>query len=211
MISAAMPTRSAGSKAAVDVHYDDAQQLAWVAAVVFVDWTADRPDGTRTREQRGIAPYVSGQFYRRELPCLLPLLEDLRGEVALESVIVDGHVDLGSGRPGLGRYLFEAMKGEVEIIGVAKSPFRGSPALPLYRGRSRRPLWVSATGCVETARINIARMHGPSRLPTLLRMVDRMARSRSGREGAGATKTDSVVGLRRRSPVAVSRSQRRCG
>jgi deoxyribonuclease V len=64
------------------------------------------------------------------------------------------------------------------VIGVAKSLFPGAPATPLLRGDSQRPLYVSATGVdLASAADNIRRMHGPHRLPTLLKQVDGLCRA----------------------------------
>jgi deoxyribonuclease V len=165
-----------GLKAAVDVHYDEAEGRALAAAVIFASWADEAPARTRVRWHQGLEPYVSGELYRRELPCLLPLLEEVRRETRLDVVLVDGHVDLGEARPGLGRHLFEALRGEVEVVGVAKRPFEGALSLPVRRGRSERPLWVSSTRSAEDASRQVAAMHGAGRIPTLLRLVDRLAR-----------------------------------
>lgn len=162
--------------AALDVHYDEDHQLGVAAGVVFADWQDAQPLSVHVRQHKGFEPYVPGQFYRRELPCLLPLIDAIHESTTLGVIVVDGHVDLDSGRPGLGRHLYEALGAEIEIIGVAKNQFRGGPAKPVYRGQSARPLWITSTGCVDKAVRAIASMHGPNRLPTLLRRVDRAAR-----------------------------------
>jgi deoxyinosine 3'endonuclease (endonuclease V) len=93
---------------------------------------------------------------------------------------VDGYVVLGT-RPGLGSHLFEALDGRIPVIGVAKSEFAGSDAARVSRGRSGRPLFITAVGMsVETAAACIQAMHGPYRIPTLLRHVDRLAREKAG-------------------------------
>jgi deoxyribonuclease V len=47
----------------------------------------------------------------------------------------------------------------------------------IRRGRSTKPLFVSAVGWeLENAAAAIAGMHGPYRIPTLLRLADRLAR-----------------------------------
>jgi len=84
------------------------------AAVLFHSWD----DGAAWREivTRVPAPadYRPGQFYRRELPCLLALVA-LIGE-PLEVLIVDGYVWLGEGDlPGLGAHLHAALGGAVAV------------------------------------------------------------------------------------------------
>src|SRR5690349_3203919 len=120
--------------ACLDVAYQGPEANA--AAVLFDSWGDS--SGRReivTRVPTG-AEYSPGEFYRREMPCLLALLE-LVGE-PLEVLIVDGYVWLGEeNRPGLGAYLYEALGRTVAVIGVAKSGFAGGAgAVPVLRGRS---------------------------------------------------------------------------
>jgi deoxyribonuclease V len=60
---------------------------------------------------------------------------------------------------------------------VAKAAFAEGTAMPVLRGQSRRPLFVGAAGMDPvTAAALVRSMHGPDRLPTLLRRVDQLAR-----------------------------------
>jgi deoxyribonuclease V len=91
--------------------------------------------------------------------------------------VIDGYVSLGTG-PGLGQHLFEALGGEIAIIGVAKSKFAGSSGTEILRGRSRRPLYITSVGIERRAACErIRSMHGPHRIPTLLKQVDQVARA----------------------------------
>jgi len=161
--------------AAFDVHYE-AHERACAAVLLFVNYSDAEPAAERVLPMEGILPYISGRFYQRELPCILALIEqidDTPGEI-----IVDGYVSLGD-TPGLGRYVFESLSGKVPVIGVAKSPHRDAPAREVFRGMSRRPLYVTAAGIdVREAAERIRQMHGPHRLPTLLKRVDMLARGR---------------------------------
>ena len=97
-----------------------------------------------------------------------------------EHIVIDGHVYLDDARkPGLGKYLYDALQGKAAIIGVAKSPFKSTPAdAAIFRSKSKRPLYVTATGVDEhTAKGFIRQMHGPYRLPTLLKRADELCRS----------------------------------
>jgi deoxyribonuclease V len=161
--------------ACVDVDYRDAEAVA--ACVVFRDW-ADAL-GTREEVERvaPVEPYQPGQFYRRELPCLLAVLGKVRDP--LEAVLVDGYVWLGDeGRPGLGAHLYAALAQAVPVVGVAKSHFAGvRVARPVVRGTSRRPLWVTAAGIdPDLAADRVKGMHGSFRVPTLLKRVDQLCR-----------------------------------
>lgn len=160
--------------ACVDVDYRDEVTVA--ACVLFRDWADAAEAGHRVERGAPAAPYEPGQFYRRELPHLLAVLGTV-GE-PLEAVIIDGYVWLGEERPGLGAHLYEALGRGVPVIGVAKTAFHSHPnALPVVRGQSRRPLYVTAVGMdAQAAAEAVRRMHGPSRLPTLLQRVDRLCR-----------------------------------
>jgi len=150
---------------------------ASAAAVLFHAWSDGESAGEIIVQLGSVAEYQPGLFYRRELPCLLAVLDIVREP--LETVIVDGYVWLGDGDvPGLGAFLFEALKGVTPVVGVAKSTFAGACyAIPVFRGRSRRPLLVTAAGMdpVAAAR-NVAAMHGRHRIPTLLKRADLLSR-----------------------------------
>lgn len=163
---------------ALDVHYEE--DLARAAAISFLDPADPVPRSAHVHTLRDPAPYVPGAFFERELPALLPLVRRARARLPLSTVIVDGHVDLDDGRPGLGRHLHEALGAPagLQVVGVAKSPFTGAPAQPLLRGGSERPLYVSATSGLDRAQALVAALHGDHRLPTLLTWVDHLARGK---------------------------------
>lgn len=64
------------------------------------------------------------------------------------------------------------------VVGVAKTAFKGSSfAVPVLRGSATRPLYVTAAGMdPEMAAGRVRAMHGPHRVPTLLKEVDRLSR-----------------------------------
>ena len=95
-------------------------------------------------------------------------------------MIIDGYVLLGAQRPGLGAHLHEALGRQVAIIGVAKTKFvRAGPVELVLRGRSRSPLFVTAVGMdVAAAASHIRTMHGPYRIPTLLKRADQLSRGK---------------------------------
>jgi deoxyribonuclease V len=162
--------------ACLDVAYHGLEANA--AAVLFRSWG----DGFGKREivtkVASAAEYLPGQFYRRELPCLLALLA--LAEEPLEALIVDGYVWLENGNlPGLGAHLYEALGRSTAVIGVAKSRFAGADgAVPVLRGGSNRPLQITAAGMdVRVAAHHIETMHGKHRIPTLLKRADQLSRS----------------------------------
>lgn len=159
-----------------DVAY--AGSTAVAAGVLHRDWTSSQAERIVVRPVDGVAPYEPGAFYRRELPCLLALLQDI--EPALSAIVIDGYVSLGpDGTPGLGWHLHNAIDGSPPIVGIAKSEYAGTPdSCRLLRGKSRRPLFVTAIGMpLDHARTLVARMHGGSRIPTVLQMADRACRA----------------------------------
>ncbi|MCR9165027.1 MAG: endonuclease V [Nannocystaceae bacterium] len=163
---------------ATDVHYDSDTE-ARAAAVVFERWSDPTPAATYVDRANDFGPYVPGRFYERELPCLLPLLRWVFAAHAIDTVIVDGYVDLGA-RPGLGRHLVRALAEDdlhPQAIGVAKTPYEGAAAQPVLRGDSSTPLWVTASAMRnEEAADHVRAMHGRFRMPTLLLLVDHIAR-----------------------------------
>ena len=157
--------------ACVDVDYRGTGAVA--AALLFDAWTDDVPARELVARIATVPEYEPGQFYKRELPCLL---EVLRG-VTPACVIIDGFVHLGpERRPGLGAHLAHALG--VIVVGVAKNPFHETPATPVIRGASTKPLLVTAAGMPEAeAAGHVQEMHGAFRIPTLLRRVDQLCRA----------------------------------
>ena len=164
--------------AAFDVHYPTAGG-ALAAAVMFFDYRDASPAAEHVTALPAVGDYVPGEFFRRELPCILALIDQIDDPV--EELIVDGYVMLGEEQPGLGGYLFTALNRRIAVIGVAKSKFEGASAVEIFRGGSRRPLHVTAAGMpLEEAAAKILSMHGAHRIPTLLKRVDRLARQGIG-------------------------------
>jgi deoxyribonuclease V len=161
------------SLACLDVDYRGDQAMA--ACLLFNAWTDAAPAGSRVAHLPAVAPYEPGRFYRRELPCLLAVLEQAG---PLEVVVIDGYVWLGPDRgPGLGAHLYEALGRSTAVVGIAKTPFADTSAAEVIRGQSLRPLRVTAAGLDlgEAAR-SVEKMHGPFRVPTLLKQVDQLCR-----------------------------------
>ncbi|MEL6140358.1 MAG: endonuclease V [Bacteroidota bacterium] len=120
--------------------------------------------------------YIPGQFYKRELPLLLLALAYYPIE-AVRLIIIDGYVDLQPAHPGLGAYLADALGGKIPIIGVAKSYFRDTDAVPILRGKSQTPLYISARGIAKKEAADfIIQLPGPYRMPDFLKAVDSATR-----------------------------------
>jgi deoxyribonuclease V len=163
-----------GVCAAVDVHYLSTGG-AQAAAVLAPDAAFAHVLAERTAVVARVPAYRPGEFYRRELPPLRAVLDHLSG---LGLLVVDGYADLDpSGGPGLGAHAHAAFG--VPVIGVAKSRFRtATHAVPVVRGCSVRPLFVTAAGMpAADAADLVRRMVGRYRLPDALRRADTLARA----------------------------------
>ena len=160
--------------ACLDTHYSE--NSARTALVLFDAWSAETPASSRVTTSATPAAYEPGKFYLRELPCLRNALSE--APELPDVVVIDGHAWLATERPGLGERLHQALDRRTPVIGVAKSAFHGNnAAVPVFRGASARPLYVSASGISsQTAADRIREMHGPHRLPTLLKLADTLAR-----------------------------------
>ncbi|PRP93602.1 endonuclease V [Enhygromyxa salina] len=167
--------------ACIDVDYrqaaDGEPTVAIAACVVLQSWLASEAVAEVVHRIDSVPVYVPGEFYRRELPCVLAVLEQVVQRIHL--VVVDGYVVLDeAGTLGLGGHLHAALGGDVAVVGVAKSPFRGNEAaIEVVRGEGKRPLYVTALGVEPAvAAEDLRRMHGRFRLPTMLKRVDRLCR-----------------------------------
>ena len=160
----------------MDVDYR--KDKAVVAGIVLHDWQDEVPIKEISTDCELVHDYVPGEFYRRELPCLLKLLEQV--ELELNTIVIDGYVYLGKERtPGLGHYLYNSLDNQIAVIGVAKTAFKETPtSAEIKRGTSQRPLYVTAAGMDEArAKRCIRAMHGHDRIPTLLKYVDHLCRT----------------------------------
>ncbi len=171
-------------KLAVNVHYDSGDSGggtgnngALVAAVAFDEWDAVEPTRTYTTRIAQLEKAVRGELDLRELPCLLQLLR----EHALEPdvILIDGFVHLDAQETaGLGRHLHHALGGRCAVIGVSKSAMKDGPAqFEVVREEEARPLVVTCIGIdLGAAKARLRAMHGRKRVPTLLKLVARIAK-----------------------------------
>ena len=162
---------------ATDVGYNDEKGTALAAGVVFEHWRSETPLREYTVEVDGVAPYEPGSFYKRELPCLRALFDLVEEDISL--FVVDGHTWLQNRRPGLGHHLWDDLGRNLPVVGIAKRPFIEGCAEQVLRGQSKNPLWVTSVGVnVQDASRGVRNMHGPFRIPTILKRVDAMSRGR---------------------------------
>lgn len=163
-----------------DTYYFD-HDKANTICLAFENWESAVPDYEFSEIKEGVEEYIPGQFYRRELPCILSLLEKVKIQIKdISCIVIDGFVYVDDHmKPGLGKHLYDALDSEIPIIGVAKTNFATveSYKLALKRGSSETPLYISSVGIeMETAYDFIKKMHGEHRIPTLLKKVDTLTR-----------------------------------
>ena len=162
---------------ALDVFYREGEPLdhARAAAVLFDGQGKELAHYHADIEN--VAPYQAGKFYLRELPCLLAVLEQVN--LPFEQIAIDGFVYLDdAGAEGLGAHLYHRLNQRYPVIGIAKKPFRNmGEAYCVYRGRSQRPLYVTAAGmALEDAKQWVRDLSGNGRIPEILARVDRLSR-----------------------------------
>jgi deoxyribonuclease V len=171
-----MPTSPVRAIACFDVAYSSA--AAAVACVVIPSWDANGANRTQVRFfDSPPERYEPGAFYKRELPLLLSMISEL--DVEIEVIVIDGYVWLdANSRLGLGGHLFSSLRRRIPVIGIAKTRYRGDTwSIPVLRGESQRPLFVTSAGIKATKAAEcFCRMHGDYRIPTVLNLVDRAAR-----------------------------------
>jgi len=160
-------------KLAIDVHYRE--DFAKVVSVVFEDWPDASPKDIHIIQIDDFLDYEPGAFYKRELPCILEVLKKSDLD-KVDCIVIDGYVILDdNGKHGLGGYLYESLSRKIPIIGVAKRSFINNKkhVREVLRGSSENPLFISSIGMdVDQAATLVKKMHGPYRMPDLLRIMD---------------------------------------
>ncbi len=160
----------------LDVQYYET--YAVTAYVLFKEVTDTEPLKTGQVITREVQPYEPGAFYKRELPCLLNALAAIADPLKL--IIIDANVWLSDEKMGLGGILYEVLKKGIPVIGVSKTRYGGATAkvIPVWRGNSQNPLYVSAIGIETTEAVKLIRdMAGPYRIPTLVKLADTICRN----------------------------------
>lgn len=157
---------------ALDVNYRGS--TAKSVAVLF-DWSNATASKFFFCNLKKVEDYIPGQFYKRELPCLLEVLKhaDLNN---VNAIIVDGYVYIDDKNTyGLGGHLWKALYEKIPIIGVAKTKFYNNKnnVVEVYRGSSKNPIFVSSIGIdILLAANHIKNMAGAYRIPAVLKQLD---------------------------------------
>ena len=191
-----------GKKIAIDTYYY--KDRAKTVGVVFNEWEDEVPEKVLISwlSSDKYGPYIPGEFYKRELPCIMHLLEQVPDILNYDAIILDGLAHLPKTDPlaepdGLGIRLEQELDKEhpdfrnnhptdpmkiygPAIIGVAKTSFKGCDSdhglAKVYRGEAKNPLYVCTTWfnmSANEAAEHIKSMHGNYRIPTLLKILDK--------------------------------------
>ncbi|TAF31860.1 MAG: endonuclease V [Cytophagales bacterium] len=163
---------------AFDTYY--LPNCAKTACIAFENWQDSSPSHVFTEVKPHSESYQPGEFYKRELPCILSLLASIHLR-PIHCLVVDGYVFLDNQqRLGLGGHLYQHLAQKVPVIGVAKTSFKTitTGMQLIQRGKSSKPLYITAIGVsLAEASQNILSMHGDYRIPTLLKQLDNMTKS----------------------------------
>jgi deoxyribonuclease V len=161
----------------IDVHYRENE--AKVVCLEIDNWIDNISSKTHIVYKYDVADYESGAFYKRELPCIINIMEFVDLEM-VECIVVDSYVYLDDdGKKGLGYYVYEHFEGKIPVIGVAKTSFHNNTknVRPILRGSSLSPLYVSSIGIdLDVAAQHVVSMAGEFRMPTLLKLLDTLTK-----------------------------------
>ena len=163
-------------KIAIAVHINGTQ--ARVTAVTFDAWDSPEPAKTYLSQIAQIEKPQRGELDLRELPCVLQLLREHKLEPEL--ILIDGFVHLDADEtPGLGQHLFHALGSTTPVIGVSKTGQPGlSAQFEVMREEETKPLIVTCAGVdIGAAKARVRAMHGRKRVPTLMKLVARLAKN----------------------------------
>lgn len=164
---------------AFDTYYFD--NKAKTVSICFDDWSDEENYKVETEVIENSEEYQSGEFYKRELPCILSLLDKIKTQ-NVTTIIIDGFVYLDDNqRLGLGGHLYLQLQGKIPIIGVAKTNFATleKNKRQLLRGSSMKPLYVTSIGIdLDSATELIKNMKGNNRIPTLLKTLDTLTKEK---------------------------------
>lgn len=163
---------------AVDVFYGS-DNTAKIVGILFNDWSDSEVSEIYVSYLENVEDYQAGFFYKRELPCILKILESIN--IKIDVIVIDGYVFLDDeAKYGLGAYLFESLDKKIPVIGVAKTAFLNNNkyVIEVFRGKSKHPLYISSIGIdANLASEFIKKMHGDYRFPNLLKLLDQETKS----------------------------------
>lgn len=182
-------------KLATDTYYY--KDRAKTVGIIFNSWDDSEPE-TIIHSWLGAdkyGPYIPGEFYKRELPCIINLITEHKLDLKeFDTIILDGLARLpGSSTEGLGVHLEDKITelwpdldfyDRPAIMGVAKTRFGNveddEGTCTVLRGTAKTPFYVNTTWHLMSsaeAASHLKEMHGEHRIPTLLKLLDRATKS----------------------------------
>lgn len=164
----------------LDVYYRDIdnQTIATVAGIRFTGIENHIILNEYKTIIYDVEPYQSGYFYKREMPCLLSLINQI--EEPFDVIIIDGYVYLdGLNKAGLGKYLYDNLSCKKPIVGIAKKHFYDIPQdYAIYRSTSKQPLYITCIDFdIEIAKNFVSSLQGKYRIPDIINQVDKLSRN----------------------------------
>lgn len=162
-----------------------AVKVVWVgdhavaAAVAFETWDAPEASKTYLTRIAEVDKPARGAPDLRDIAAVQQLLRE--HALAPELIVIDGFVHLDAdGTAGPGLQLHQALGGAVAVVGVSKKAMPGGPAqFALIREEESAPLTVTCVGIdIGAAKARLRAMHGRKRLPTLMKLVARLAKNK---------------------------------
>lgn len=170
---------------ALDTYYFDT--YAKTVGIEFSSWDDSEPYRTYVDYYFDTrSDYVPGEFYKRELPCILSLLKRFQLDPKnYDFILIDGYVYLYEDhiptiKSGLGAHLYQEIHSSTPIIGIAKSVHGTSDdyCKKIYRGKSKAPLYITSVGLpASIASKYVLSMHGKFRIPTILKKLDKLTKT----------------------------------
>lgn len=164
---------------AFDTYYYE--NKAKTVCLSFKDWNLEENYKIFSETISQVEEYVSGEFYKRELPCILSLLSKIDlNDVDLIIIDVFGFLN-DENKFGLGAYLYKTLDEKIPIIGVAKRDFASieKNRRKIFRGVSKNPLFITSIGIdLNLASKKIEEMKGEYRIPNLLKELDKLTKEK---------------------------------
>lgn len=191
--------KSSMKKVAIDCYYYETDCKA--VGIVFDSFEDKTPIDIITKHVKCNEAYVPGQFYKRELPGIMAILEEVDLST-IDTIVIDGNVMLrdtnGVKKPGLGMKLYEKIHKDwpkIKVIGVAKKRFGTTDSIAgiVIRGNSKNPLYVTTSPNADLLRATsqIQGMHGKYRIPTLLKILDKETKTEDKLEDVKSKKPET--------------------
>ena len=178
-------------KIAIDAYYNNG--ICHVVGGIFENWTDEHVLKFIYADVKVDSDYIPGEFYKREMPGILKLLEQVDLN-EFDYIIVDGYVYLkntdGSSKDGLGMRLSRALgekypSSKFQVVGIAKSLYGEDKEAycRCFRGKSKNPLYITTSTerilsleqddpTLQDMITFIFCMSGDNRIPTIIKEVD---------------------------------------